>query len=410
MQEAYGLDAGGPGAAEDPVQLRRLGLGVLLAADDRRAAGGGPARRAPGPGLPGRADRRARGSRRCTSCPRCSRSSWRRPGLAALRRAAAGDRAAARRCRASSQQRFFARLPGVELHNLYGPTEAAVDVTSWACRPRRRAGRRCRSAGRSPTRRSTCSTRGCSRCRSAWPGELYIGGVQVGRGYLGRPELTAERFVPDPFARPAGGAALPHRRPGAAPAGRRDRVPRPHRPPGQDPRLPHRARRDRGGARPAPRGRREPSSWPARTSRASCASSPTWCPAAPRRRRQRSATTSPGSCRTTWSPPPSSSSTPCRSPPTARSTARRSPPPAPPRATPTTSRRAPPQRPSWPRIWQRGPRPRARRRPRQLLRARRPLPPRHGGDRAHAGRRPPRRRPRHLRRPDHRRRRRRPRR
>jgi amino acid adenylation domain-containing protein len=97
------------------------------------------------------------------------------------------------------QERFFGRFPGVELHNLYGPTEAAVDVTSWACRP----GEVRRSV---PIGRPVANTR-CyvldARLAPApvgVPGELYLGGVQVGRGYLARPALTAERFVPDPFS------------------------------------------------------------------------------------------------------------------------------------------------------------------------------------------------------------------
>jgi amino acid adenylation domain-containing protein len=96
------------------------------------------------------------------------------------------------------QDRFFRRLDA-ELHNLYGPTEAAVDVTWWACDP---------SSDLSfvPIGKPIANTQIhiLDEAMAAVPvgtaGELYIGGVQVGRGYLNRAELTAERFVPDPFS------------------------------------------------------------------------------------------------------------------------------------------------------------------------------------------------------------------
>ncbi|RKH54315.1 non-ribosomal peptide synthetase, partial [Corallococcus llansteffanensis] len=96
-------------------------------------------------------------------------------------------------------ERCLRRLPWAGLHNLYGPTEAAVDVTSHACV-------RGESRRSVPIGRPVANTQ--IRLLDAHlepvpvgvPGELFIGGVQVGRGYLGRPELTAERFIPDGFS------------------------------------------------------------------------------------------------------------------------------------------------------------------------------------------------------------------
>jgi amino acid adenylation domain-containing protein len=101
------------------------------------------------------------------------------------------------------QERFFQRLPGVELHNLYGPTEAAVDVTHWTCR--RGDGRKVVPIGH-PVANTQMYVldRRLLPVPAGVPGELFIGGVQVGRGYVARPDLTAERFVPDPFSETPG--------------------------------------------------------------------------------------------------------------------------------------------------------------------------------------------------------------
>lgn len=97
---------------------------------------------------------------------------------------------------AELQGRFFERM-SAELHNLYGPTETAVDVTSWRCR---------RDPGQTQVPIGTPIANAHVRILdpalrpvpAGTAGELCIGGAPVGRGYWGRPELTAERFVPDP--------------------------------------------------------------------------------------------------------------------------------------------------------------------------------------------------------------------
>src|SRR6185295_18095967 len=94
--------------------------------------------------------------------------------------------------------RSFKQAFGCELHNLYGPTEAAVDVTAFTC------GREMLDwtvpIGR-PIANLEIVVLGWdgSLAPLEVAGELHIGGVGLGRGYLGRADLTAERFVPHPF-------------------------------------------------------------------------------------------------------------------------------------------------------------------------------------------------------------------
>ncbi|MBC5025514.1 enterobactin non-ribosomal peptide synthetase EntF [Klebsiella pneumoniae] len=99
--------------------------------------------------------------------------------------------------------REWERLTGAPLHNLYGPTEAAVDV-SWypACGPELAA-----VTGSSVPIGWPVWNTGLRILDAAMrpvppvvAGDLYLTGIQLAQGYLGRPDLTASRFIADPFA------------------------------------------------------------------------------------------------------------------------------------------------------------------------------------------------------------------
>jgi acyl-coenzyme A synthetase/AMP-(fatty) acid ligase len=94
--------------------------------------------------------------------------------------------------------RHLARLPGCELHNEYGPTEGTVWCTAHDCatpstRPSVPIGRPIPGA-----EAWVVDARG-QLAPLGVAGELWLGGAGVAPGYLDRPELTAERFLPDRF-------------------------------------------------------------------------------------------------------------------------------------------------------------------------------------------------------------------
>ncbi|MBE1533909.1 non-ribosomal peptide synthetase [Actinomadura algeriensis] len=89
----------------------------------------------------------------------------------------------------------------VEIWNTYGPTECAIDVTAHQVAPEQVSSRVPIGRPISGVRIRVLDARGEPTPIGA-PGELCAGGAGLARGYLGRPALTAESFVPDPYGPP----------------------------------------------------------------------------------------------------------------------------------------------------------------------------------------------------------------
>ncbi len=116
-------------------------------------------------------------------------------------------------------RRFHELLPGAVLENHYGPTETTNDNTVWRCVPG--------WTGPVPIGHPVAGSRvhlldaGGTPVPDGTVGEIHIGGPGVARGYRNRPDLTAERFLPDPHsddpaARLYRTGDLGHRRPDGA--------------------------------------------------------------------------------------------------------------------------------------------------------------------------------------------------
>ncbi|WP_016695906.1 non-ribosomal peptide synthetase, partial [Rhodococcus rhodochrous] len=96
--------------------------------------------------------------------------------------------------------RLRVALPGAAVHNLYGPTEFTVHVTEIEL-----SGDEAIVPIGTPVQNSQVYVLD-NRLRMVppgVPGELYLSGVQIARGYVERPDLTAERFVANPFTKGA---------------------------------------------------------------------------------------------------------------------------------------------------------------------------------------------------------------
>lgn len=94
-------------------------------------------------------------------------------------------------------ERFRKKLGGVRLHNLYGPTEASIDASGWPCEQKEK--QRYMPLGRPiDNAQIYILDQELHPVPVGVTGDIYIGGAGLGRGYIGNPDLTAERFLPAP--------------------------------------------------------------------------------------------------------------------------------------------------------------------------------------------------------------------
>ena len=99
----------------------------------------------------------------------------------------------------AEHRRLFFKYLDCELHNLYGPTEASIDVTYYECRATQ-------TSATIPIGRPVANTKifildkYMNLLPIGVPGEIYLSGVQLARGYVNKPEKTAEAFIQHPIS------------------------------------------------------------------------------------------------------------------------------------------------------------------------------------------------------------------
>ncbi|WP_139306326.1 non-ribosomal peptide synthetase, partial [Methylomonas sp. LWB] len=99
----------------------------------------------------------------------------------------------------SLQQQVYGKLTSARLYNLYGPTEAAIDVSEWPCDAADTASPIVAIGRPIDNLRLYILDGQLQPVPIGVSGELYIAGIGLARGYQQKPQLTAERFVPNPF-------------------------------------------------------------------------------------------------------------------------------------------------------------------------------------------------------------------